>query len=415
MLFGLSLAACTPSTLSQVALDGELPTLREEIQSAQQAGKLSSSDVRELAEAVAVREITSAAGDDGVARIRDLRACASRLDGALSDRAEQEDAVGAAAMLALLDAGEADADDNFERYISAKDPNWHAVGARSAVGKERSEARRRAFLDGDLRVRRAAFHAALEEPVDSDLPLALEAARLDPDPLVRSLGVRLAGSIGGRPAVRALRDLWERAETETRQAIVDAWAAPRSVTRGGQEQLLWAMESQKGLPSIVAAVRLSSKTSPYREAALATLARAISTGPVDEQRLAVLLAPRDPSLVAPLETLSKSEDAHAAVLASAALGRSPKTAAAAKTRLRELASHRRVLISRQARAALVVMGDRELAPKLVAELNSQSPERRRQAAVDLLRLDLYSEAAIVLADPVGRVRTQVACSVLQQR
>src|SRR5690606_37197966 len=133
-----------------------------------------------------------------------------------------------------------------------------------AVGKERNEERRRAFLDGDLRVRRAALHAALEEPVDTDLQPALEAARLDPDPLVRSLGVRLVGSIGGRPAVRALRDLWARAEDETRQAIVDAWAAPRSVTRGGQEQLLWAMESKKGLPSIVAAVRLSSKNGPHR-------------------------------------------------------------------------------------------------------------------------------------------------------
>jgi hypothetical protein len=413
-LLVLVLAACAPSHLSQVALDGDLPELREAIESARDDGKLDRKAVRELAQAVAVREITAASGDEGVARVRDLRACAAVLDRALSDRADQEDAVAAAATLALLDAGEADPDDTFEDYIDSPDPNWRAVGARSAVGEDRTQERQHAFVDGDLRVRRGAFHAALQAPVRADLAGALEAARLDPDPLVRSLGVRLAGKIGGSSAVRRLRDLWVRAESETRQVIVDAWADPNSLEVGGREQLLWAMETEKGLPSIVAAVRLSAKGSPHRLQALGRLASAMDVGPVDEQRLAALMAPQELDLVEPLRKLAKSEDPHAAVLAAAALARNPKTAEQARTRLRELATHRRVLISRQARAALVVMGDQSLTPKLVAELESGSPERRRQAAVDLVRVGAFAQAAPILADPVARVRTQLACTVLRQ-
>lgn len=414
LLVALGLTSCGPSTLSQTALKGDLDDLRRAIDEARTQGELSD-EAPELAHAVARRELMSSRGDAAVARVRELRTCARALRSELKERAEGSDAGAAAAALALLEVGLGEADDWYDTYRESPEPDFRAVAARAAVGSERGGYRRQSFVHGDLRVRRAALHAALAQPRAEDRDEALQAARLDPDPLVRSLAVRLIGDIGGEDSVSALRDLWARAETETRQVIVDAWASPPSRSNGGEELLVWAMETGKGLPAIVAAARLAGGDDPRRAAAVGTLRRAIQHGPVDEQRLAILLAPRTTELESAIVEVSGSEDAHAAVLAAAALGRHASTADKAKERLRELAKHQSPLIARQARAALVVMGDHSIAPLLKQELKSSASERRRQAALDLLRLGLLSEAAVVLADPVASVRTQVACAIIAAR
>lgn len=414
LLVALGLASCGPSNLSQTALKGELSELRRAIDAAKAKGELSD-EARELAHAVARRELMASTGDAAVARVRELRTCVGALRSDLEERAEQTDAGAAAAALALLEAGFGDGDEWLEVYSESSDPNFRAVAARSAVGSDAGDFRRASFVHGDLRVRRAALRAALEQPQPADRREALEAARLDPDPLVRSFAVRLLGEIGGEESVRALRDVWERAETETRQVIVEAWASAPSRSHGGEAQLLWAMETQKGLPAIVAAARLASSDNPHREPAIAVLRRAIEHGPVDEQRLAVLLAPKNPALEPAIAGLAASEDAHAAVLAAAAQGRHPATADRARQRLRELANHEQARIARQARAALVVMGEQSIAPLLKREMQSKASERRRQAALDLLRLGMLSEAAVALGDPVASVRTQTACAILSSR
>lgn len=414
LLCAVVLSGCGPSSLGRTALQEDLPTLRGAIEQAQKKNELDRERVRELAHSVATREITSSTGDAAVARIRELRACVPQLVSELRDRAEADDAGAAAATLALLDAGRGDAEDLFDAHESATDPDWRAVAARAAIGEKRGAYRRAAFLHGDLRVRRAALHAALAMPDERDLDGALEAARLDPDPLVRSLGVRLAGAIGTRRAVAALRDSWPRADVETRQVVVDAWDTPASRANGGSDQILWVMETQGDLPAIVAAVRLSSAQSAHRAAALASLKRAIDHGAVDEQRLAVLLAPADPDLEASIAKLSQSEDAQAAVLAAAALARVPALREQATKRLGELARHAQVRVARQARAALVVLGEQSIVPDLRRELESSSPERRTQAATDLLRLGRHSDVAPVLADPAASVRTRLACAVLSE-
>jgi HEAT repeat protein len=328
------------------------------------------------------------------------------------ERAEGNDAGAAAAQLALLEAGRADAEDLLETHRAAVEPDWRAVAARAAIGTEHGEFRRQALLDGDLRVRRAAMHAALAGPVSGDLEAAFEAARLDPDPLVRSLAVRVLGAIGGRNAVSALRDVWGRAEPATRQAIVDAWAHPSSFAVGGGDQMLWVMETQDGLPAIVAAARLATASPEQRGAALGVLRRAMDQGPVDEQRLAILLAPSDKDLLPTIKKLSVSSDLQAAVMASAAWGRYPAERANAQKRLLELARQPIVSVSRQARAALVSLGDQSIVTALAKELQSDGWERRRQAAVDLLRLGATEKMVGVLADPVASVRTRVACEIL---
>lgn len=195
------LAGCGPSPLGRTALQEDLPTLRKAIEQAQRKNELDRKRVRELAYSVATRELVSSSGDAAVARIRELRSCVPQLVSELRDRADADDAGAAAASLALLEAGRGDAEDLFDAHAAASDPDWRSVGARAAIGEARGEYRRAAFLHGDLRVRRAALHAGLAAPEERDLDAALEAARLDPDPLVRSLGVRLAGAIGTRRAV----------------------------------------------------------------------------------------------------------------------------------------------------------------------------------------------------------------------
>lgn len=415
-LFAASLlTACGGSQLGNTALQGDLPKLQTEISQAKRAGELDEAQTRDLARAVARRELLSSKGDEGVERVRELRPCLFQLVDDFEERADGTDAVAAAASLALLEAGEADEDDLFEGHAQSADPMWRSVGIRAAVGKQRAQARQRAFLDGDLRVRRSALHAALAEPDPSEIPALLDVARLDPDALTRSVALRALGAIGKPEAITALRDLWVTADEEARQAIVDAWASSGSMAHGGTAQVRWVMESQTGLPRVVAAVRLASTSGPDAEQALSVLERILEVGAVDEQRLAVLMAPAHPRLLPALQKLAASTDENAAVLAAAALARDPAQRPKARERLLALSKHERLWVARQARAALVVIGEQSLAAALAVELRSKRAEQRKQAAIDLLRLGRYSDAASALADEAAPVRTQVACQLLASR
>jgi HEAT repeat protein len=409
-------AACGGSQLSNTALGGDLPELKKQISDASRAGTLDETETRKLALAVARRELLSSKGDEGVERVRELRPCLFDLVGDFEERASGEDSVAAAANLALLEAGQADDEELFEDYAAASDPMWRSVGIRAAVGPQRAKARSRAFLDGDLRVRRSALHAALAQPNEQELTALLEVARLDPDALTRSVAIRALGALGTQRAVVALRDLWASADDEARQAIVDAWSSQVSASKGGREQVLWVMETQKGLPRVVAAARLARAAGSGLELqAIAVLERTLQSGAVDEQRLAALIAPSHPELLRALEKVAAGSDEDAAVLAAAALARSPAHRAKAREQLLKLSKHQRLWVARQARAALVVMGEQSLAAALTRELTSKRSEQRRQAAIDLLRLGRYSAAATALADDVATVRTQVACQLLASR
>jgi hypothetical protein len=116
-----------------------------------------------------------------------------------------------------------------------------------------------------------------------------------------------------------------------------------------------------------------------------------------------------------MHKLSTSSDEDAAVLAAAALARYPAQREKARQVLLALSKNERLWVARQARAALVVIGEQSLAAALAVELRSKRVEQRRQAAIDLLRLGRYSEASTALADEAAAVRTQVACQLLASR
>jgi HEAT repeat protein len=391
-----------------------LPRLQREIRDAHAEGRLDD-EAQDLALAVARRELRSADGDAAVERVRELRSCVGPLEDDFEARAEDDDDAAAAALLALLETGRAEAPELFERYSKASAPMWRSVGARAALSSEQFATRRAYFLDGDLRVRRAALHAAVAKPSPADVPSLLEAARLDPDPLARSVAVRALGEVGNADVVSGLHDLWQTADAETRQAIVDAWATPPSSRNGGLQRLLWVMETEPGLPRVVAASRLL-RSSEHASQAAATLERSLLHGPVEEQRLAVLLTPTGhDSLLEALVRVSRSTDLQAAVLAAAALLREPKSLPDARLRLLELSRSGQLRVASQAKAALSVTGEQSIAPGLLKELKSPSREVRRQAAFNLLALGRPADAALALGDESASVRTQVACAFLRVR
>ena len=171
----------------KLALYGDLPALRREIARAERAGELDRGSVTRLANAVARRELAAAKGESGARRVRQLRACTVALSDALGERAQASDEVAAEAVLALLAQRRLESESLVATHQDATDGAWRTVAARAATSGKDVDRRRRWFLDPDQRVRRAAFEAAFERPDAGDLPQALEAVRLDPDPLVQSL------------------------------------------------------------------------------------------------------------------------------------------------------------------------------------------------------------------------------------
>jgi DNA-binding ferritin-like protein len=410
----LALVGCAPTGPVRAALYQDLPTLRREIQSAERAGKLDRSAVLRVADAVAEREVTSAEGDSGVRHVHALRACVSPVLPALRKRAERHDDVGAEAMLARLVVRDIESSRMFESHAQDADPAWRAVAARAAIDASDELTRRAWFTDPDQRVRRAALEAATQAPLPGDLSAALEAFRLDPDPMSRSLAARVAGAIGGELSVLGLRDRFARADEEGRLTIIEAWAAPASYSAGGARELRVVADAQQGLLSVAAAqalLRMGDK-----DGSLAgLLAEAIDHGVEDQQRLALLVAPlSDARVAAAVERATHDANPEVSVIALSRSLDMPNRAADARKALRALVE-KHSSAAAEARAALAFIGDRSVVPELVAEAQSGPPERRGAAAVALFRLGESARAAATLADSDPGVRIATACGILSAR
>jgi HEAT repeat protein len=272
--------------------------------------------------------------------------------------------------------------------------------------------RRKYYVDPDERVRRAALEAANEAPATLDFDALFEAARLDPDPMVRSLAVRGLGVLGGERASRGLRDLWERAEEDLRLAILGAYATKATFSAGGREALLREAESGRGLLAVAAAGELLRVDASYRETAVALLVRALDDGDTDEQRLAILLAPLDHASVVP--ALRKIGDADPSVRVSALerLAGVPAEHARALAELRKLVKGSSA--SEEANQALARSGDASVAPKFRTDLASKDELRREAAGRALLALGDWANAATLLGDGSADVRVATACTILSK-
>lgn len=410
LFLSLLLTACATTGAVESALHGDLGTLRTRLAEERKQGDLDESRVSEIARAVAAREIHSGAGRAGARRIHSLRGCSGPLLGELDARADRLDEGGAEAALILYAAGRLRHAGLVEKYADADSAAWRAVAARAAITAEFFAQRRKYYVDADERVRRAALEAANDAPAALDFDALLEAARLDPDPMARSLAVRGVGRLGGERAARGLRDLWDRAEEDVRLSILGAFASKATFVAGGREALLSKAETARGVTAVAAAGELLRVDPGYRENAVALLVRAVAEGDADERRLAVMLVPLDHA--GAVDALKKTGEADPDVRVAALekLTGVPAERARAIAELKKLAKGSSA--SEQANLALARAGDASVSAKFRGDLASKDELRREAAGRALLSLGDYANAATLLGDGSADVRVATACTIL---
>jgi hypothetical protein len=438
----MSLTACPKGGALIAAESGDLPTLSTKINSGERAASLHLGEVANLARATASREVFMGMGDAAVQRVREVRACAPELRDALSARAKRHEDAGAESALALLDAGLFDAGDA-RRFVASPEDAWRAVGVRGLTRPEDAGARRRALVDPSPHVRRSALRA-MEAGLDfSDLTPVFEAARVDPDAMVRTDAVRLLARFGrlsgdgGKTAenvTRLLRDLYPTADDPLREEIGAAWAAPEEYAHGGREALrvLLASEEGPGALSAAAAVLRDPRggDAEIETAARATLERAIASGARRNRLHAIAVAPlgsafREPrsireekpsALVIALEKASLEDDLD---VRTSALGRLASAAAPASERPKAILGLETIArrtddppLSSRARLLLAEAGDVRVQAWVEADLRSEDPWVRISALEALVALGRATRGAPLLADAEVSVRTRGACALL---
>ena len=282
--------------------------------------------------------------------------------------------------------------DDARAYIGDPDPAWRAVGARSLVRDADADARARALLDPDPRVRRQAAHAAREAGDPADLDALADAARVDPEPIVRTEAVRAIAALSAVPYERAadvLRDLWTSSDEAIREDIAVAWARPGVWSSGGQEALGVVVAARHGHSAIEAAaavLRRADAPADLATAARAQLIRAIEQGPRAERLHAIAQAPLerpgireairaagdDADVDVSTGALSRLAEAHDRHAVAALEGRAQPGSAAALP----------------AQLALAAAGDRRVQAWLEQDLHAERPFDRLAAASALASLHL---------------------------
>ncbi|HZF51882.1 MAG TPA: HEAT repeat domain-containing protein [Polyangiaceae bacterium] len=434
----VGLLGCGASPALRAAEDGNLPELKRAIEGEARRGELDADEARDIARTIAAAEAENAAGSVGADRIRELLPCAKEIAGSLERRAEVNDEVGAVAALGLLEEGLVSLEEIGPRALAAANARasggaggleaaaaaaWRAVRARSLKEPGDGQERRRSMLDGDEGVRVAAIRAAVDAADPSDTDALIEAARVDPNPLARTLAVRALGAIGGERVVLALKDIWALADEPRRQVITTSWAAPGAIEAGGRRELLLVAETQKGTLSIAAAIALGRVGGAGSASAIGVLARAIEAGPTRDRIYAINVSPlhAQPIREAILKAQADTDEAVALAAIARRLetlgegGAKPGTPErkAIVAKLLKIAASDSPLAMR-ARGSLARARVREVIPLLERQVTSKSVDAREAAGLSLARMGEgeLPRAVVLVADPEPRVRTSVACAIL---
>jgi hypothetical protein len=422
VVLGACVVACSSSPAMRAAERGDRAVLRQAIAARAAHGSLTNGEAASLARAVAAHDLETASRDDAIARVRDVLPCARELDGALSSRMTTHDAAGAAAALARLDARRWDFDDA-RRYADDADPAWRAVGARALVRAVDRRARLAALTDGDPRVRREAARAARDARDVADEQALSEAARLDPEPIVRTEAVRALAALSGARITDALRDLWTGGDEGLREDIATAWSSPSLWDAGGREALRVLVASGHGPGAIegAAAVLRHADAGPdLASLAIGRLVESIRAGARVTRLQAIAQAPLDrPELLPLLEAVRASakddDDEQVRIGALTRLaGRSGPGAADARAAVESLEALAQPgsAVGAQARLALGSDGDRRVQAWLEQDLASSDAFDRLAAATALADLGVAARAAPLLGDDDPSVRDGAACTLL---
>lgn len=411
----LGTAACAASPADRAVERGDFAALRLTLAEREARGGLSDGEAARLARAVAGRDLRTASGAEAVALVRDARPCARELDNALADRMATHDAAGAQAALARIDARGMSMDDAHP-FAADPDSAWRAVGARSLVRPQDRNARLRALVDPEPRVRREAARAALDARAPADIEALAEAARLDPERIVRTEAVRAIAATSEEAtsaAVRVLRDLWDSADDGLREDIALGWATPGLWLAGGRDALSRVVASGHGPAAVEAAaavLRHRDAEPEQASAAAGQLERAIEGGPVAQRLQALGAAPLErPELFAAVKAAADSDDLEVRVGALARLTETndPRVV----VNLEALAAPGSS-VARRARFALATSGDRRVQAWVEQDLAADRPEVRLAAATELAAMGRAGRAAPLLADGDGRVRVRAACTMI---
>jgi hypothetical protein len=458
---------CGGSPALRAAERGDRNALQQALTVRQTAGNLSNGEAASIAAQVARRELLDASPADAPERVRDVLPCARELDDALAERMRVHDGAGADAALARI-SGRGMGLGAARPFAGDADGPWRAVGARALVREEDRGARQRALVDVDPRVRRQAARAALEAADPADLPALAEAARLDPEPIVRTEAVRAIAAIRtpartsgdapgptpaqapgpapeqtaavpamGTSAADLLRDLWTSGDDGLREDIALAWAGPSLWDAGGRDALRTLVASGHGPGAIegaAAILRHGDADPEAMQAAIGQLVRAIAGGSRATRLQAIAQAPLDVSpgrpgtrgaadLLNAIRGAAADEDLEVRVgalarLASAAAPDATERAAAV-TALEGLAQPTRPMRPRtegppaeRARFALATAGDRRVQAWIEDDLRAEHADERLGAAIALASLGVASRAAPLLADPDAAVRARGACTIV---
>ena len=417
------LLGCSSSPALRAAESHDLAALAREIAAESKQGGPSASEARAIAKAVAAHAIRNAKDEAGRKTIDAYARCGRALDDPMAERSKSStDEVAAAAALVRLENGRLSPED--ARALASRPavaPAWRAVETRALLRPEDGPARRARFLDGDQDIRVAALHAAADAGDVADTEALLEAARLDPLPLARSLAVRaIARTATGERAVLALRDLWIRADDSTRQAIADAWATERTIDAGGRRELLWAAEHGKAADAIAAAAALSRWKGDGWDQAIGVLTRAIESGPTSDRVFAIGIAPvhEEPIEAAMRKAIDDKDDAVVVAVAwrlLSGVGREVPEVKDRKVLVAKLMGYAKSPVTRgfQAQKALARAGVREVLPFLDKQVSLKDTRARETTGVAYVDLKELGKAAAFIADADLGVRAAVACAIIE--
>jgi hypothetical protein len=398
---------------------GDQAGLRDAIAAGEQGGTLSNGEAASLAREVADRELRSARAAEASDRIRDALACAREFDDALADRMRVHDTAGADAALARI-AGLGLSLNDARVFVGDPDPRWRAVGVRALVRPEDRGLRLRALVDDDPFVRRQAARAARDAGDAADLGALGEAARLDPEPIVRTEAVRAIAALPASPSGQTadvLRDLWTAGDDGLREDIALAWAAPAIWGAGGKEALRVLVAGGRGPGAIEAAaaiLRHRDASPESTQAAVGQLVRAIEIGPRVTRMQALAQSPLDRSdLLTAVEKAASDDDLEIRVgaLSRIAGGGSGARQAAAVAALEALAQPGGE-VAQRARIALASARDRRVQAWIEGDLRAPAPEDRLGAATSLAMMGVSARAAPLLADADAAVRVRAACTIV---
>jgi HEAT repeat protein len=411
----LAFTACRPTPGLNAATAGDLSTLKSAVAQHQKLGDLSNAEAASIALAAADHELRVAKGADAVERVRDAWPCAHELDAALAARMETHDDAGAEAALARLDGRGLDRED-LRRYLADPDPRWRAVGSRALVRPEDRADRLRALSDPDPRVRRAAVRAARDATDPNDLEALVEAARVDPEGIVRTEAVRAIAGVTPLPredAADALRDVWTGADAGLREDIALAWASPAVWEAGGREALRVVVAADHGPGAVEAAaavLRHKDVQGDVAVAAVAQLVRAVEQGPPATRMQAIAQAPIDrPEL---LDVVKKAADDGDPEVRVAALARLAQQKLPGTVEALEAFAQPGSPVGMRARFALASLHDRRVQAWIEQDLASERAFDRLSAATALAELGVAARAAPLLADVDAGVRVRAACTIL---